>query len=123
MSRRLTLKAALAALAVATIVAATPLSASAVTRHTYWDGVLAAYVAKLSATKPMIGAHTGGSIGINVTVWAQTVTPYGVYASAETTMGSAQVQHSSVTVQARCFQRPFAGAAPATPHVVCNYLT
>lgn len=123
MSKRTHMQGMLAAIAVCCLVVLTPASASAATRHEYFAGTLNSWATKTSATKSMIGSRAGGTIGINTTIFAQTVTPYGIYASSEATGGTAEVTHAAGSLQARCFHRPYAGSSTSSPAVVCSYLT
>lgn len=112
----------LAAAALTLVLASAPLSASAATYHPYWGGNLYSWATKTSGTTTMSGAYTGGTNAINITYLAQTVTPYGIYGSAETVAGTATLQHGSKTLQARCFHRPFSTAGPATNYLSCSYI-
>ncbi|MBG9887353.1 MULTISPECIES: hypothetical protein [Bacteria] len=111
-----------AAFAAGVLLLVTPLSASAAST-TYWDGMLGAYDTKTSATTQLNGARTGPGAGVNVTIWAQTITPFGIYASSEGNMAAAEVTHGTITGQARCFQRPYGGANPSNIWLICRYLS
>lgn len=100
-----------------------PVAAYAYTAVTYWEGYIGPYDTRTSNTSRLIaGSRYGGAVGMQIEAYAQTVTPYSIYASAVGYGTAAEVWHSPVGVQARCFQRPLYGeAAPGTSYAVCNY--
>jgi hypothetical protein len=116
-------RAVAAGIAVASAVAVlctAPLGALA-SGHSFWDGVSNAYDPKYSGTVTHSGVKIGGAIGIQMVTYAQSVTQYGVYASATGNGTGAQLWHSSVTIDARCFYTPWEDAAVGDARTVCSW--
>ncbi|WP_433673883.1 hypothetical protein [Microbacterium gorillae] len=115
-----TAAAGIAAASVVAVICTAPLAALA-SGHTFWDGLSDTYQPKYSGTVTHSGVKIGGNIGIQMVTYAQSVTQYGVYASATGNGTGAEVWHSSVTIDSRCFYTPWEDAAADNAWTVCSW--